>query len=139
MRVASPPNRWRTYRPTARDGGVDRHRPLTIIGEQSLDEAEALARIQWEANVRSARSRSVRITVQGWREVPDGDLWEPGRLVFVADDWLGVVQELLVSATSQSLSSAGTTTTLDLVPQDAFVQRAEPMDTGGALGADWWN
>ena len=124
---------------TARDGGVDRHRPLTIIGEQSQDEDEAQARIQWEANVRAARSRTVRITVQGWREVPDGDLWAPGRLVFVADDWLGVVQELLVASTSQSLSAGGTLTTMDLVPQDAFVQRAEPADTGGALGSNWWS
>ena len=122
---------------TARDGGVNRYRPLTIIGEQSLDEAEALARIQWEANVRAARARSVRITVQGWREVPDGALWEPGRLVFVADEWLGIAQELLVSSTSQSLSEGGTLTTLDLVPEDAFVQRAEP-EPSDAIGASWW-
>ena len=78
------------------------------------------------------------MTVQGWREVPDGDLWEPGRLVFLADEWLGIAQELLVSSTSQSLSAGGTLTTMDLVPQDAFVQRAEPMDTGGPLGSNWW-
>ena len=125
---------------TARDGGVDRHRPLTIIGEQSLNEDEATARIQWEANVRSARARSARVTVQGWREVPDGDLWEPGRLVFLADEWLGIAQELLVSSTSQSLSSGGTLTTMDLVPQDAFVQRAEPAPSSGpgGLGSNWW-
>ena len=116
---------------------MDRHRPLTIIGEQSLDEDEALARIQWEANVRSARARSARVTVQGWREVPDGPLWEPGRIVFLADDWLGIAQELLVSSTSQSLSAGGTLTTMDLVPQDAFVQRAEPMNTS-PLGSNWW-
>ena len=74
----------------ARDPGVTRHRPLTIIGEQSQAEGEALSRIQWEANVRAARSRSVRITVQGWRDAPDGDLWQPGRTVFVSDDWLGI-------------------------------------------------
>ena len=62
-----------------------------------------MARIQWEANVRSARSRSARVTVQGWREAPDGDLWAPGRLVYVADDWLGIDQDMLISATSQSL------------------------------------
>ena len=124
----------------ARDGGVDRYRPLTIIGEQSLDEDEAMARIQWEANVRSARARKARVTVQGWREVPDGALWEPGRLVFVADEWLGIAQELLVSSTSQSLSAGGTLTTMDLVPQDAFVQRAEPRPSQGAaaIGANWW-
>ena len=122
---------------TARDGGVDRYRPLTIIGEQSLNNDEAKARIQWEANVRSARARSARVTVQGWREVPDGDLWEPGRLVFLADEWLGIAQELLVSSTSQSLSAGGTLTTMDLVPQDAFVQRAEPSQTS-PLGSNWW-
>ena len=124
-------------RTTARDSGVNRHRPLTIIGEQSQAEGEARARIQWEANVRSARSRSARVTVQGWRETPDGDLWAPGRLVYVADDWLGIDQDMLISATSQSLSSAGTLTTLDLVPPGAFEQRAEPM--AGGLGANWWN
>ena len=125
---------------TARDGGVNRYRPLTIIGEQSLDEDEATARIQWEANVRSARARSARVTVQGWREAPDGALWEPGRLVYVADEWLGIAQELLVSRTSQSLSAGGTTTAMDLVPQDAFVQRAEPEPSSGpaGLGANWW-
>ena len=122
---------------TARDGGVDRHRPLTTIGEQSLDNDEAAARIEWESNVRAARARSVRITVQGWREVPEGDLWAPGRLVFVADEWLGIAQELLVSSTAQSLSSDGTLTTLDLVPQDAFVQRAVPMNTS-PLGSNIW-
>ena len=121
---------------TARDSGVNRHRPLTIIGEQSQDESEAMARIQWEANVRSARSRSARVTVQGWRETPDGDLWAPGRTVYVADDWLGIDQEMLISATAQSLSSAGTLTTLDLVPPGAFEQRAEPMP--GGLGSNWW-
>ena len=61
----------------SRDAGVIRHRPLTIIGEQSQDNDEAKARIDWEANIRAARSRSARITVQGWRESPDGDLLDP--------------------------------------------------------------
>ena len=123
-------------RATARDAGVNRHRPLTIIGEQSQAEDEALARVQWEANVRAARSRTVRITVQGWQEVPDGDLWEPGRLVYVSDDWLGIDQDLLVSATSQTLGAGGTLTDLDLVPPDSFAQRAEPQAT--ELGTTWW-
>ena len=122
---------------TARDGGIDRYRPLTIIGEQSQDNDEAKARIDWEANVRAARARKARVTVQGWREVPDGPLWEPGRLVYLSDDWLGIQQEMLVSSTSQSLSSGGTLTTLELVPQDAFVQRAEP-ESGSMIGSNLW-
>ena len=123
-------------RATAQDSGVTRHRPLTIIGEQSQDNDEAKARIDWESNVRAARARKARVTVQGWREVPDGALWAPGSVVFLSDDWLGIEQQLLVSSTSQTLSSNGTLTTLDLVPQDAFVQRAEP--SGEDLGSSWW-
>ena len=122
---------------TAQDRGVGRHRPLTIIGEQSQDNAEALERIQWESNIRAARARSARITVQGWRESPDGALWRPGRLVPVADDWLGIAQTLLISSTSQTLSASGTMTTLDLVPPDAFSQRAEPRQDQ-PLGSSWW-
>ena len=120
----------------ARDEGVTRYRPLTIIGEQSQAEDEAMARIMWEANVRAARARSVRITVQGWREAPDGDLWTPGRLVYVSDDWLGIDQDWLISATSQTLGAGGTLTDLDLMPPDAFAQRAEPETT--ELGTNWW-
>ena len=123
---------------TARDEGVNRHRPLIIIGEQSLDADEARARIQWEANVRAARARSAQVTVQGWRETPDSDLWSPGRLVFLSDEWLGINQELLVSSVAQSLSSGGTTTALSLVPQDAFVQRAQPEAAVPGRSTNWW-
>ena len=127
---------------TARDGGVNRHRPLTIIGEQSLDEDGGQGRVSSGRPTcdRRVRARSARITVQGWREVPDGDsVGTRERLVFVADEWLGIAQELLVSSTSQSLSEGGTTTTMDpWFRRDAFVQRAEPMDTGGPLGSNLW-
>ena len=69
-------------RATSRDVGVNRHRPLTIVGEQSQNNAEAQDRITWESNIRSARARSARVTVQGWRETPDGALWAPGTLCF---------------------------------------------------------
>ena len=120
----------------ANDFAVTRHRPLTIIGEQSQNEAEARDRIRWEANVRNARSRSARITVQGWRQAPDGSLWAPGQTVYVLDDWLGISQAMLISATSQSLGSAGTLTSIDVVPPGAFEQRAEPGPDD--VGTNWW-
>ena len=112
--------------------------PLTIIGEQSQDNDEAKSRVDWESNIRAARARTARVTVQGWREAPDGNLWAPGRLVYLADDWLGIEQELLVASTSQSLSSGGTLTTLQLVPADAFAQRAEPSLQGPGGAPNWW-
>ena len=124
-------------RATAMDPGVTRHRPLTIVAEQALDNAEAQARVDWEASVRAARARSARITVQGWREEMGGALWAPGRLVRVVDDWLGLDRELLVSTTTHSISDAGSTAQLTLYPQSAFVRRipSQPEDSGAT---DWW-
>ena len=65
---------------TARDPGVNRYRPLTIIGEQSQAEAEAQARVQWEANVRAASAQPRCATrCQGWTESrPMGRSGAPG-------------------------------------------------------------
>ena len=115
------------------DRGVNRFRPLTILAEQGLTDAEALERIEWEASVRSARARTAGIIVQGWREIPGGDLWEPGRLVVVSDPWLGLERELLISAVRQSITERGTITTLQLYPEGAFLPRPvreQPDPTG---------
>ena len=83
---------------SARDTGVSRRRPLTIIAEQALTEAEAGERVRWERDVRAARARRVSVTVRGWRELGDiGALWRPGRLVNVVDDWLGLDRALLIA------------------------------------------
>ena len=115
------------------DRGLNRFRPLTILAEQGLTDAEALERIEWEASVRSARARSAGVTVQGWRETPDGNLWEPGRLVIVSDPWLGLERELLISGVRQAITERGTVTTLQLYPEGAFLPRAvrEPPDPTG--------
>ena len=114
------------------DRGVTRFRPLTILAEQGLTDMEALERIEWEASIRAARARSAAVSVQGWRETPDGALWEPGRLVIVSDPWLGLERELLISGVRQAITERGTTTTLQLYPEGAFLPRAirQPDPTG---------
>ena len=123
---------------TARDPGVTRHRPLTILAEQALDAAEARERIEWEAAVRAARSRRATVSVQGWRETPEdgAPLWAPGRLVRILDDWLGLDREMLVSSVVQSTGEGGTTTRLTLYPETAFVARADPEPEEEPTG--WW-
>ena len=123
---------------TARDAGVTRHRPLTIIGEQSLDNDEAQARIDWEANVRAARARAAVVVVQGWRETPDGALWEPGKLVHIVDDWLGLDRELLIASTTHQISSNGELTTLQVMPREAFIQRAVTQREQARTNVNWW-
>ena len=113
---------------TARDPGVTRHRPLTMLAEQALDAAEAQERVDWEAVVRAGRARRATITVQGWRErEADGaPLWAPGRLVQVRDDWLGLDREMLIAGVQQRTGPDGTTSALTLYPETAFVARIEP-------------
>ena len=123
----------------ARDPGVTRHRPLTIIAETPVSIAEAEERINWEASVRAARARRATIHVQGWREVPAREgspLWEPGRLAQVRDGWLGLDREMLISTVVQSIGEGGTTTALTLYPEDAFVDRIDPEPREEPTG--WW-
>ena len=122
---------------TARDPGVTRHRPLTVIAEQGLTEAEAIGRIRWERDVRAARARRVTVTVRGWRERgDDGALWRPGRLADVVDDWLGLNRTLLVATTTWRRGPEGTLTDLTLYPEQAF--SAEPVSAEPAEAAPLW-
>ena len=109
------------------DPGISRHRPLTIVAEQALNDAEAAERIAWEANVRASRGRTVSYRVQGWRETDNGPLWEPGRLVPVVDPLLGLDRELLIGGTLQERGENGTVTALTLYPADAFARRLVPQ------------
>jgi len=122
----------------ARDPGVTRHRPLTLVGEQALDAAEAQERIEWEATVRASRARRASVTVQGWRETPNGPLWAPGRLVRVTDDWLGLDRELLVVSTEQSIDDGGTLTRMTLMPEDAFSPAPAEAPAATQERTGWW-
>ena len=110
----------------ASDPAVRRHRPLALLAEQGLSDAEAQARAQWEAAVRAARSWRVQIMVRGWRERGDaGALWRPGRLVHVADDWLGLDGAMLITSVTWRRGVQGATSALMLAPEAAY--RAEPL------------
>lgn len=108
------------------DRAVRRHRPMLLLAEQAGDASDAKDRAVWEANVRAARARRANVTVQGWREVPGGRLWTPNRLVEIADDWLSVHQEMLITTVEYRISEQGTTTRLELMPPGAFDLQAEP-------------
>ena len=119
-------------RAEATDPVVTRHRPLTLLAEQALDDAEAAERAAWEADVRAARARRLTVRVRGWRERGDtGPLWAPGVLVRVTDDWLAVDTDMLVGAVLYELDDEGTRTTLSLAPPAAYSGRPEAEADGG--------
>jgi len=105
----------------ATDSGVTRYRPHIMIAEGPMDPAEASTRAAFEARTRAGRARRLSITVQGWRERPDGPLWRPNRIVNVSDNWLGIdAEDLLIAGVSYRFGSGGETAVLTCMPPDAF-------------------
>lgn len=106
----------------AKDSQVPLYRPLLILAEDAADANTAAQRVAWERDTRKAKSSSVTITVQGWREQKGGALWLPNKLVPVKDPVLGIDATLLIESVELSRSSSGSLTTLTLVPPQAYAQ-----------------
>ena len=106
---------------------VTRHRPLTVLAEEQIDQVSAQERAQWERNVRYGRSRRISYTVKGWYH--SGGLWQPGYLVPVRDKYLGVNGDRLISGVNLLLDESGFSTKLDLLPRQAF-ERFELPEPG---------
>ena len=111
---------------SATDAGVTRYRPLLIVADTGANDATAQERATWEANTRLGRSAEAGITVQGWRQTPNGALWEPNTLIRVRSPWLRLDGEMLIRQITMNKSGSGTTTKLDLVSPQAF--EPEPPD-----------
>lgn len=103
---------------TATDGGVPRYRPMVLLGESQDVAASLKQRVQWEANVRAARSMTVEVVVQGWEHA--GGLWQPNTLVRVIDSELRLDDDLLIVTVTFELGEAGTLTQLLLTRADAY-------------------
>ena len=123
----------------SRDRGITRHRPLTVIAEQGVSLPDARQRANWEASVRTGRSRRASVLVQGWRESRDegAALWTPGRVVRLTDDWLGLDRDMLIASVVHARSNnGGTTTQLSLYPEEALIPMPEVAEAAEA--GSWW-
>jgi len=105
---------------TAKDIGMNRFRPLTVIAEGNIDTNAAKRRANWEASTRAAKSTDVQITVQGWLQTPGGKLWEPNNLVTVDVPFIGVKSIMLIAEVTYKKGSDGTFTDISLTRADAF-------------------
>ena len=109
----------------ARDGDVDRYRPLLVVAEGSVTPEVSKDRAEWEATVRRARSARLTAKVAGWRDKPGGRLWEVNRLVSVDSPTLQLSAELLISKVTHELGSSGTTTSLELVRAGSYLPKPD--------------
>ena len=131
-----------TIRSQVADPGVPRFRPLLILAEAAAGEQSLTDRLQFESNVRAARSSQVRYTLPRWRL--DGHVWDPGELVSIYDPILGIgtaagepVDMLLSSATLERPAGSGSRTRLEFMRPDAF--QPEPPDPPPAQeGFEFW-
>lgn len=112
----------------ATDSNVPRFRPLVISAGNSMTNAEAKTRAEFEATTRAARAKRVSVTVQGFRQ-SDGSLWKKNQLVRVIAPPLGVEnEELLISDISYSQDESGSFTTFGLKRKDAYIPVPEVTD-----------
>ncbi len=132
---ASPKGTVNRKAATTSNSGITRYRPLIIVAETQADAARCQKRAEWEAGNREAKARRVSITVQGWREDANGELWRINKRVRVKCPWMRIDEWLLIAAVSYKLDDGGTTAELSLVPEKALDQLPEiPQAQGGAAG-----
>ncbi len=122
-------------RAEASDATITRYRPLLILSEAQVNNANAQTRANWEAAVRAARSEVITVTVQGWTHNEE-QLWTINQRVAVKLPWLGIDSELLISQVTYALNEGqGSTTTLQLMRPDAFIP--QPQIPPSATTENW--
>lgn len=110
----------------ASDLGVNRYRPLIIQAESGVSNTKAENRASWESSVRAARSHEFSVSLAGWRQNQDGDLWQINRLASLSFPDRGFLYDLLIKEVEFTLSNqSGFITNLKLARPDAYQKEVE--------------
>lgn len=107
------------------DENITRFRPLQIKSEDNTDNAFALKRASWEAQVRAGKSQKLTVTVPEWRQ-SDGTLWEVNKVAPVIIKPLRVETALLIVSLTYELNDSGRYTNINLAPPDIFQPEPQP-------------
>ncbi len=107
------------------DAAMPRYRPLTILPEEALTDTQITARMQWESNVRAARSIRFQYTVKGWFN-EFGQLWRCNDTVRVIDPFMGLDDTLLIGDISFVINDQGVMAVLSLMALGAFTPDPVP-------------
>lgn len=119
----------------ATDAGVARYRPKVINAENAATSSDMQKRAEWEVARRLGAATQVTASVDGWRQTPDGDLWDVGLTARVVSDMLNIDADMLVTAVSFRVDGAALRADLTLEPPEAHTP--EPVKPKGAGGGQW--
>lgn len=114
------------------DPSIKRHRALIVQGEDQQNGETMADRVRNEMNKRIGDSRSVDVTVAGWR-MRDGSIWPTNRRVAIDDDWLGLRTEYHIEQAAFVMAKDSYATTLTLVPPEKFDIRYSGTRLGSAM------
>lgn len=107
------------------DAFIARYRPMYIRQTGQATGAGCIARADFEARKRAARTDETTYVVQGWRQ-GNGTLWQPNQRVIVFDPVCGFDNtELLVSEVTFTQDQNGTLTEIRVGPPDAYLPEPE--------------
>lgn len=113
------------------DAGIGRYRPMAVQQRGQATGASCIARAEFEARQRAARTDETTYVVWGWRQ-GDGTLWQPNQRVIVFDPVCGFNNsELLISEVTFTKDNNGTLTELRVGPPDAYLPEPEDKQTKG--------
>jgi prophage tail gpP-like protein len=120
----------------AKDAGVTRYRPLTLVAEQDA-QGTAQQRAQHECNQRYGKSRQVTYTVYGW--YGGGVLWEPGQQADIDDPYCKINETWVIASVAWIMDNQGWRSEVTLCPKEAF-DIAPPDGKGkGKSGGQTWD
>jgi prophage tail gpP-like protein len=112
----------------ATDSQIRDSRRYEFLSEETLTQPECVSRAAEESNIARAHSTEYTCTVRGF-EQQDGTLWDFGQIVNLRDDFANMRGQFLIRDVAYNFSIDGSTTTLTLVPPDAYQVIAELSDT----------
>jgi prophage tail gpP-like protein len=117
----------------AKDGAVNRFRPIIVIQRDDTDKKKIKKRAETRRDKAAGNGLTATITTQGFRD-EGGKLWEPGYLVWVESPSLDIRQDMAIKSVAYSQSSEGSLAKLELCDPRAFGGKA---GKGNKSGSDW--
>ena len=100
------------------DSGISRYRPTVIVAGGNINTDECNRQAQWHRNTRFGRGNRVVYRLLNWRHA--NGLWQPNRLVDVADDYAGINGERIISEVAYVMNEGGKHVELEVMPPEAF-------------------